>query len=140
MNFDVLNQVKIFFFLSLLVVFFAQNVLAQQQDVPEPLFNNFSIQAPYVPAYRGRDPFKSLNNITRSSQVTLSELDYHGVIHLGDSWMALFTWRGNPGVRYTLKNRTLFDANGKAIDGVVGDVLDTKVVVSQGDQRIVYQR
>ncbi len=114
--------------------------MAQQQDVPEPLFINFSIQAPYVPTFRGRDPFKPLNNITRSSQVTLSELDYHGVIRLGDSWMALFTWKGNPAVRYTLKDRMLFDGNGKVIDGVVGDVLDKKVVVSQGDQRIVYPR
>ena len=115
-------------------------LMAQQQDVPEPLFINFSIQAPYIPTFHGRDPFKPLDNITRSPQVTLSELDYHGVIRLGDSWMALFTWKGNPIVRYTLKDRMLFDGNGKVIDGVVGDISDSKVVVTQGDQKIVYPR
>lgn len=140
MTFDQIKWVKVVGFLITMFGFFLKSVSAQQQDVPEPLFISFSIQAPYVPTFRGRDPFKPLNNITRSSQVTLSELDYHGVIHLGDSSMALFTWRGNPGVRYTLKNRTLFDGNGKLIDGVVGDISDTKVVVSQGDQKIVYPR
>jgi hypothetical protein len=135
-----LDKVRIVYYVLSIYAFFLTIVGAQQQDVPEPLFINFSIQAPYVPMFHGRDPFKSLNNITRSSQVTLSELEYHGVIHLGDFSMALFTWRGNPGVRYTLKNRTLFDGNGKLIDGVVGDISDTKVVVSQGDQKIVYPR
>ena len=83
----------------LLLLSCVQQLKAQQQDVPEPLFINFSIQAPYIPTFHGRDPFKPLDNITRSPQLTLSELDYHGVIRLGDSWMALFTWRGNPVIR-----------------------------------------
>jgi len=124
----------------LLLLSCVQQLKAQQQDVPEPLFINFSIQAPYIPTFHGRDPFKPLDNMTRSPQLTLSELDYHGVIRLGDSWMALFTWRGNPVIRYTLKGRVLFDGNGKQIDGVVGDISDSKVVVIQGDQRIVYPR
>jgi len=50
---------------------------------------------------------------------------------LGDSWTALFTWRGNPIVRYTLKDRLLLDGNGRVIDGVVGDISASKVVVTQ---------
>lgn len=113
---------------------------AQQQDVPEPVFMNFSIQPLYVPTYHGRDPFKPLDNVDRLPQVSIAELDYHGVILLGEKPMALFTWRGNPAVRYTLKFRKLYSSGEKTIDGVVGDITDAKVILVQGDQKIVYTR
>jgi hypothetical protein len=59
--------------------------LAQQQDVPEPVFMNFSIQPLYVPTYHGRDPLKPLDNVERSPEYFNSELDYHGVIYIGRS-------------------------------------------------------
>ena len=115
-------------------------VEAQQQDVPEPVFMNFSIQPVYVPTYHGRDPFKPLDNVDRLPQVSIAELNYHGVILLGEKPMALFTWRGNPAVRYTLKFRKLYSGGEKTIDGVVGDITDEKVILTQGDQKIVYTR
>ena len=127
----------VFFWFFLLVVGL---VWAQQQDVPEPVFMNFSIQPPYVPTYRGRDPFKPLDNVDRSPQVSISELDYKGVIFLGRTPMALFTWRGNSTMQYTLKFRKLYSGSEKTIDGVVGDISDFEVVLIQGDQKIVYSR
>lgn len=115
-------------------------VESQQQDVPEPVFMNFSIQPLYVPTYHGRDPFKPLDNVDRLPQVSIAELDYHGVILLGEKPMALFTWRGNPSVRYTLKFRKLYSSGERTIDGVVGDITDSKVILIQGDQKIVYTR
>jgi len=122
--------------------FFVMSVLAwaQQQDVPEPVFVNFSIQPPYVPTYHGRDPFRALGNFDRALQVSISELDYHGVIYIGSTPMALFTWRGNSTVQYTLKFRKLYSGVEKEIDGVVGDISDSDVVLIQGDQKIVYSR
>ena|SRR5260221_9237666 len=114
-------------------------VLAQQQDVPEPVFMNFSIQPLYVPSYHGRDPFKPLDNIARLPQISIAELDYHGVIFLGETPMALFTWRGNSAVRYVLKFRKLYSGE-NVIDGVVGEISTSGVVLVQGDQKIVYQK
>jgi hypothetical protein len=113
---------------------------AQQQDVPEPVFINFSIQPVYIPTYHGRDPFKPLDNVERQPQVSIAELDYHGVIHIGDISMALFTWKGNPTVRYTLKFRKLYGGGDHVIDGVVGDISNSEVVLMQGDQKVVYPR
>jgi hypothetical protein len=113
---------------------------AQQQDVPEPLFMNFSIQPPYITSYHGRDPFKPLDNVDRQPQISIAELDYHGLISVGDTLMALFTWRGNSSVRYTLKYRKLFSGGEKMIDGVIGDITDSSVILTQGDQKIVYPR
>jgi hypothetical protein len=123
-----------FLFMSFVVLY------AQQQDVPEPIFINFSIQPVYVPTYHGRDPFKPLDNVERSPQVSIVELDYHGVINIGDTSMALFTWKGNPTVRYTLKFRKLYGGGDRAIDGVVGDISNSEVVLMQGDQKVVYPR
>jgi len=127
---------KVIFFMG----FLAFSAQAQTTDVPEPVFSNFSIQPPYVPAYHGRDPFKPLDNIDRSPQLSIAELDYHGVITLGGTPLALFTWRGNPSVRYTLKFRKLFGGGEKTVDGVVGDITDSQVILVQGDQKIVYPR
>jgi|ERR1700722_11940786 hypothetical protein len=113
---------------------------AQQQDVPEPVFTSFPIQPPYILTYHGRDPFKPLDNVDRSPELSITELDYRGVIQVGDSVLALFTWRGNPQVRYTLKYRKLFGGNDKALDGVVGEVTQDDVVLIQGDQKIVFSR
>jgi len=114
--------------------------MAQQQDVPEPVFMNFSIQPLYVPSYHGRDPFRPLDNIQRSPEISISELDYHGVLYIGNSPMALFTWRGNTAVQYTLKYRKLYGGEDKPVDGVVGDITDSDVVLVQGEQKIVYPR
>lgn len=113
---------------------------AQQQDVPEPLFMNFTIQPPYIPVYHGRDPFKPLDNVDRSVQVSIAELDYHGVIFMGGAPSVLFTWRGNPIVRYTLKYKKLYSNGEKTVDGIVGDITDSEVILIQGDQKIVYPR
>lgn len=125
-------------FVGLLTVF--STVRAQQQDVPEPVFMNFSIQPLYIPTYHGRDPFKPLDNLDRSPQVSIADLDYHGVIELSGTPMALFTWRGNSAVRYVLKFRKLFGDSEKTIDGVVGDISESAVILVQGDQKIVYSR
>ncbi len=113
---------------------------AQQQDVPEPVFTSFPIQPPYTLTYHGRDTFKPLDNIDRSPELSIAELDYRGVIQVGDSVLALFTWRGNPQVRYTLKYRKLYGGNDKALVGVVGEVTQDDVVLIQGDQKIVFSR
>jgi len=140
MSKDTLNKKRItglglaFLFMSFVVLY------AQQQDVPEPVFINFSIQPVYIPTYHGRDPFKPLDNVDRLPQVSIAELDYHGVLNIGGSSMALFTWKGNPTVRYTLKFRKLYGGGEKAVDGVVGDISNSEVVLTQGDQKVVYPR
>ena len=57
-------------------------VRAQQQDVPEPVFTSFPIQPPYTLTYHGRDPFKPLDNVDRSPELSIAELDYRGVIQI----------------------------------------------------------
>ena len=131
-------RLKYLFFLLFLAS--APLLRAQQQDVPEPVFTSFPIQPPYILTYHGRDPFKALDNVDRSPELSITELDYRGVIQVGDSVLALFTWRGNPQVRYTLKYRKLFGGNDKALDGVVGEVTQDDVVLIQGDQKIVFSR
>ena len=126
--------------IGLFLLFIQRSALAQQQDVPEPVFINFSIQPLYVPTYHGRDPFKPLDNVERSAEISVSELDYHGVIYIGKVPMALFTWRGNASVQYTLKYRRLYSGGDKAVDGVVGDISNSEVVLIQGEQKIAYPR
>lgn len=113
---------------------------AQQQDVPEPVFQTFSVEAPYTLTFHGRDPFKALDNVDRSPELSISELNYQGVIQVGDSVLALFTWRGNPMVRYTLKSGKLYGDNDKVLDGVVGDITKDQVVLIQGDQKLAFSR
>jgi hypothetical protein len=119
---------------------FQRFAFCQQQDVPEPVFVNFSIQPLYIPTYHGRDPFKPLDNVERSPEISISELDYHGVINIGKVPLALFTWRGNTAVQYTLKYRKLYGGGEKAVDGVVGDISNSEVVLIQGEQKIAYPR
>lgn len=122
-------------------LFFVGRLLcAQQQDVPEPVFMNFSIQPLYVPTYHGRDPFRPLGNVQRSPEISISELDYHGVIYIGAVPIALFSWRGNGAVQYSLKYRKLYGSSDKPVDGVVGDITDSEVVLIQGEQKIAYPR
>jgi len=122
-----------------LFFFILKTVVAQQQDVPEPVFMNFSIQPLYIPTYHGRDPLVPLDNVDRSPNITISELDYHGVISIGGTPMALFTWQGNPMIQYTLKYRKLYSV-GKEVDGVIGDISNSEVVLIQGEQKIAYPR
>ena len=131
-----LGAIFSFLFLS----FLGYPALTQQQDVPEPVFMNFSIQPPYVPIYHGRDPFKALDNVNRSPQLSIAELDYHGMILLNKTLMALFTWRGNPSVRYVLKYRSLYSGNDKIVDGVVGEINDSQIILIQGEQKVVFPR
>lgn len=113
---------------------------AQQQDVPEPVFLNFSIQPPYIPTYHGRDPFKPLNWVKNEPQISIAELEYHGIIDMDGITMALFGWRTDQTKRYTLKQRKLYSDADISVDGVVGDITDSQVVLIQGDQKIVYPR
>lgn len=113
---------------------------AQQQDVPEPVFLNFSIQPPYIPTYHGRDPFKPLDWIVNEPKISISELEYHGIVDFGGISMALFGWRTDQTKRYTLKQRKLYSDADVQVDGVVGDITDSKVILIQGDQKIVYPR
>lgn len=138
-----MNKKKIFilflFIIGVICLPFMKT-MAQQQDVPEPVFMNFFIQPLYVPAYHGRDPFKTLDNQDRAPQISIAELDYHGVILLEDTPIALFTWRGNSTIQYTLKTRKLYSGDERTIDGVVGDINDSEVVLTQGDQKVTYPR
>ncbi|SRR5665213_579068 len=122
------------------LLFFIQGMaLAQQQDVPEPIFMNFSIQPLYIPTYHGRDPLMPLDNLERTPNISISELDYHGVINIGGIPMALFTWQGNPMIQYMLKYRKLYSSS-KEVDGVIGDISNSQVVLIQGEQKIAYPR
>ena len=115
-------------------------IWAQQQDVPEPIFVNFPIQPPYIPTYHGRDPFKPLDNVDRSPQVSIADLDFHGVLTIKGTAMGLFGWRGNESIRYTLKFRKLYSDGDVLVDGVVGDITESDVTLIQGEQKIVYTR
>lgn len=84
--------------------------------------------------------FKALDNVDRQPQVSIFELDFHGVISMGGTAVALFTWKGNPGVRYILKFRKLYSGGERTIDGVVGDISESEVVLMQGEQKVVYPR
>lgn len=128
-------------FVFLVSVFFAlccERVFCQQQDVPEPIFVNFVITAPYIPVYKGRDPFQPLDNMDRSKQISIADLDFHGVISMGGETYGLFAWKGNPAIRYTLKTRRLFSDSNEMVDGVVGNISETDVTLIQGDQKVVY--
>ncbi len=122
-----------------LFFFIHRIVLAQQQDVPEPVFMNFSIQPLYIPTYHGREPLIPLDNLERTPNISISELDYHGVVNIGGIPMALFTWQGNPMIQYMLKYRKLY-SSGKEVDGVIGDISNSEVVLIQGEQKIAYPR
>jgi hypothetical protein len=137
-----INKKNAYAFLTTITVFFSLGgpLCAQQQDVPEPVFMNFSIQPLYVPTYHGRDPFRSLDNVDRSPEISISDLDYHGIIFIGKMPVALFTWRGNGAVQYTLKYRKLYSGAEKAVDGVIGDISNSEVVLTQGEQKIAYPR
>jgi hypothetical protein len=138
-----MEKVKILYCSLLVCVLFLMGqryAKAQQQDVPEPVFMNFSIQPLYVPTYHGRDPFKPLDNVQRSPAISISELDYHGILYIGSVPRALFTWRGNTSVQYTLKYRKLYGSEEKPVDGVVGDITDSEIVLIQGEQKIAYPR
>lgn len=117
-----------------------REIKAQQQDVPEPVFLNFSIQPPYVPTYHGRDPFKSLDWIKNESQLSIAELEFHGIVDFGGTSMALFGWRVDQSKRYTLKGRKLYNDADVPVEGVVGDITESQVILVQGDQKIVYPR
>lgn len=117
-----------------------ESASSQQADVPEPAFVNFIVNPPYVPAYKGRDPFKPLGTLDRTRFISISELEFHGVIRMDNVTLALFSWRGNPSVRYTLRFRKLYSGDDSRIDGVAGDITDTEVVLTQGNRKIVYSR
>lgn len=134
------DKILIILWLIIGLLFFIQSrTLAQQQDVPEPVFMNFSIQPLYIPTYHGRDPMVPLDNLERTPNISISELDYHGVINIGGIPMALFTWQGNPMIQYTLKCRKLYSSS-KEVDGVIGDISNSEVVLIQGEQKIAYPR
>ena len=113
---------------------------ADQQGLPEPSFVNNSVQPPYAPSYHGRDPFKPLEWVVDQPQITIAELEYHGVVELDGKSMALFGWRSNQTVRYTLKDRKLYSDGDVEVDGVVGDITESQIYLIQGGQTIIYSR
>jgi hypothetical protein len=115
-------------------------VETQQADVPEPAFLGFDVNAPYVPVYQGRDPFEPLDTFGSTNRVSIGEMEFVGVIQMGDVTLALFNWRGNPSVRYTLRYRKLYGADDRRIDGVVGEITEKEVTLIQGDRKIAYPR
>lgn len=115
-------------------------VWAQQQDVPEPIFLNFSIQPPYVPSYHGRDPFKPLDWADGRPPISITDLEFHGIVDMNGAAMALFEWRTNLTVRYTLKYNKLFSDAGVPVAGIVGKITPSQVVLIQGGQKIIYPR
>jgi hypothetical protein len=126
--------------IAILLLIIPLKLGADQQTVPETDFVNISIQPPYNPTYHGRDPFLPLDWVHNQPQITISELEYHGVVEFEGSSMALFGWRSNQTVRYTLKNRKLYSDDDIEIDGVLGDINKTQVILRQGGQTIVYPR
>jgi hypothetical protein len=127
--------------LALALIFpLAPKVWAQQQDVPEPVFQKFSIQAPYIPTYHGRDPFKPLEWLSQTKDVSIVELEYHGIIYMNGTPMALFESRNQESVRFTLKNGKLYNDADIPVDGVVGSIHKDEVALIQDGQKIVYPR
>ena len=116
------------------------SLFSQQVDIPEPTFMQIPAPALYQPQFKGADPFRPWEMMERNRAISILELDYHGILSMGGMPMAFFTWRGNPGARYTLKSRKLLDGNGKVVEGVVGDITAKEVVLVQGNQRIPYPR
>lgn len=134
------STLKYAFIIAAYALLAIPEINAQQQDVPEPVFVNFSIQPPYVPTYHGRDPFKPLDWVVNHPAIAISELEYHGIVDMGGAPMALFGWRSNQTVRYTLKQRKLYSDTNVPVDGVVGDITESQVILIQGDQKIVYPK
>jgi len=131
---------KTFFLSGALVFGLAFPAMSQQVDVPEPTF----MQIPGVQAYqirfKGRDPFLSSTSSFKATQVSIAELEFHGVLKMGSTSVAIFNWRGNTTARYLLKQRKLYSGLGDAVDGVVGDITDTEVILSQGSLKIPFPR
>lgn len=114
--------------------------VAQQVDVPEPAFMQMPGAQAYQIRFKGRDPFLSGSASFKSTQVSIAELEFHGVLKMGSSSVAIFNWRGNSTARYLLKQRKLVSGSGDAVDGVVGDITDTEVILSQGSLKIPFPR
>jgi hypothetical protein len=115
-------------------------VYSQQVDIPEPTFMQFPGVQAYQIRFTGRDPFLASTASLKSSQIVISELEFHGVLKMGSTTMAIFNWRGNGSARFVLKQRKLYSEVGDAVDGVVGDITDTEVVLSQGSLKIPFPR
>lgn len=118
----------------------AGTLSAQQVDVPEPTFMQMPGVQVYQVRFKGRDPFLASSAILKASQVTIAELQFCGTLKTGNSVVAIFNWRGNPGSRFYLKQRKLYSGTNDVVDGVVGDVKDTEVVLSQGNLKIPFPR
>jgi hypothetical protein len=113
---------------------------AQQVDVPEPTFMQIPGVQSYQMRFKGRDPFFSSSVGFKASQVSISELEYRGVLKMGKTVIAIFNWRGNGSARYVLKQRKLYGRLNETVDGVVGDISDTEVVLTQGGLKIPFPR
>jgi hypothetical protein len=81
-----------------------------------------------------------LGVMDKTASVSIGELEYNGVLQMGEVTVALFSWRGNASKRYTLKFRKLYAGDDRKVEGVVGDITDTEVVLNQGDRKIAYPR
>lgn len=82
-----------------------------------------------------------------SKKVSIADLDYRGILSLGDKDMALFSWKHDGNYRFLLKSRKLYcssnstkSSNEQVVDGIVGDITGTEVVLIQGEQKIVFSR
>jgi hypothetical protein len=123
-----------------MILIFVPLASSQQMDVPEPTFMQMPGVQVYQIRFNGRDPFFAGTSSIKSAQVSISELEFHGVLKMGTTVMAIFNWRGIKSVRYVLKQRKLYNGVGEAVDGVVGDITDSEVVLNQGSLKIPFPR
>jgi hypothetical protein len=98
------------------------------------------VPSPFVPTYNGRDPFKALSVFDLSSELTISDLNFNGIIKMGQQTIAMFSLKNDPMVRYLLKGNSLYDGNDQVVQGVAGSIYASTVVLTQGTRKISYPR
>lgn len=106
-------------------------------QAPEETFPEFVVEAPYVPLYRGRDPFRPLGEVESAGMpIRIGELRYLGTLVFEGVDMALFSLQRDPGMRFVLKYRKLYDGNDEPVGGVAGEIREDEVILTQGGRTL----